>query len=234
MTSPVTHIETTAVVTERSFLREVFAWMLLALGITTGIAIWFHASSNVTAYFNDHPGIFFVSLGAQLAMVFGLSFGMNRISAQMAALLFCVYAALTGFTFSILLEAYTTGSVVGAFAGATGVFGGMALYGYATERDLSSWGAALFGALIGLIVASIAFVFIGGSTFNLVLGFLGVIIFAGLTAYDMQKLKQMAAGDGPLATEDHQQKAAIFGALMLYLDFINIFLSLLRIFGRSN
>jgi FtsH-binding integral membrane protein len=230
MTSEIGHIESAAIVTERSFLRQVFAWMLLALAITTGIAIWFHATGDVVDYFNNHPGIFWAALIAQLAMVFGLSFGINRISPQVATLVFCLYAALTGFTFSLLLEVYTTGSIVGAFAGATGVFGGMAVYGYATERDLSGWGAILFGALIGLIVASIAFAFIGGSTFNLVLGFAGVIIFAGLTAYDMQKLKELNAQG---LSDEHQQKAAIFGALMLYLDFINIFLSLLRIFGRD-
>ncbi|HEY7631882.1 MAG TPA: Bax inhibitor-1/YccA family protein [Thermoleophilaceae bacterium] len=233
MSSPYTHVETapTAVVVERNFLRQVFAWMLLALAITTGIAIWFHATTGVVDYFNDHPGIFWVCLIAQLGMVFGLSFGINRISAQAAAILFCLYAALTGLTFSILLEVYTTSSIVGAFAGAAGVFGGMAIYGYTTERDLSGWGAILFGALIGLIVASIAFIFVGGSTFNLILGFAGVIIFAGLTAYDMQKLKEMSGAEG--LTEDHEQKLAIFGALALYLDFINIFLSLLRIFGRN-
>ena len=230
MAAPYANVETAAIATERSFLREVFAWMLLALAVTTGIAIWFHASGGVLNYFNDHQGIFFACLGAQLAVVFGLSLAINRISAQVATLLFLLYAALTGLTFSILLEVYTTGSIVGAFAGATGVFGGMAVYGYTTERDLSSWGAILFGALIGLIVASIAFLFVGGSTFNLILGFAGVIIFAGLTSYDMQKLKQLNA---QAMSEEHHQKAAIFGALMLYLDFINIFLSLLRIFGRD-
>lgn len=233
MSSSYTQVDTSGAVvaTERSFLRQVFAWMILALAITTGIAIWFHATTGVVDYFNDHPGIFWVCLAAQLAMVFGLSFGINRISAQVAAILFCLYAALTGLTFSVLLEVYTTSSIVGAFAGATGVFGGMALYGYATERDLSGWGAILFGALIGLIVASIAFAFVGGSTFNLILGFGGVIIFAGLTAYDMQKLKQMSGAEG--LSDQHEQKLAIFGALALYLDFINLFLSLLRIFGRD-
>jgi FtsH-binding integral membrane protein len=229
VSAPYANVETAVVATERTFLRHVFAWMVLALAVTTGIAIWFHSTGSVVNYFDDHPGIFFACLGGQLAMVFGLSFAINRISAQTAALLFILYAGLTGVTFSILLEVYTTGSIVGAFAGATGVFGGMALYGYTTERDLSSWGAILFGALIGLIVASIAFVFVGGSTFNLLLGFAGVIIFAGLTSYDMQKLKEMNAQG---LSDEHQQKAAIFGALMLYLDFINIFISLLRIFGR--
>jgi uncharacterized protein len=231
MSSSVTHVEASSVIQERSYLRQVFSWMILALAITTGVAIWFHATSNVVQYFDDHGGVFFIVLGVQLAMVFALVGAINRISAQVAVIVFCLYAALTGLTFSILLEAYTTGSVVGAFAGATGVFAGMAFYGYVTERDLSGLGAILFGGLIGLIAASVVFIFVGGGTFNFILGCAGVVIFAGLTAYDMQKLKQIGAqgleGDG-------EQKAAIIGALSLYLDFINLFISLLRIFGSRN
>jgi FtsH-binding integral membrane protein len=231
MSSPVTHVEAGALVSERSYLRQVFSWMILALAITTGVAVWFAASSNVVDYFDSHGAIFFIVLGLQLAMVFGLVGAINRISAQVAAILFCVYAALTGLTFSILLETYTTASVVGAFAGATGVFAGMAFYGYVTERDLSGWGAILFGALIGLIAASIVFIFVGGGAFNFILGCAGVVIFAGLTAYDMQKLKQIGAQG---LSGDTEQKVAIFGALSLYLDFINLFISLLRIFGSRN
>jgi len=111
------------------------------------------------------------------------------------------------------------------------VFAGMAAYGYATDRDLSSWGGILFGALIGLIVASIVYAFVGGSAFNLIIGIFGVIIFAGLTAYDMQKIKEI--GRQGMGSADTVQKLAIFGALSLYLDFINLVISLLRIFGGS-
>jgi FtsH-binding integral membrane protein len=161
--------------------------------------------------------------------VLALPVVMRRLSAQVAALLFCVYAGLTGVTFAILLAVYTTGSVVGAFGGATGVFGGMALWGYTTKRDLSGWGSILFGALIGIIVASVVFVFVGGSTFNLIIGWAGVIIFSALTAYDMQKLKRI--GESGIGDEETAQKLAIYGALSLYLDFINLVISLLRIFG---
>jgi FtsH-binding integral membrane protein len=162
--------------------------------------------------------------------VFALTWAIQRISASMAALLFCLYAGLTGVVFAVLFQVYTTGSVVGAFAGATGVFGGMAAYGFTTKRDLSGWGAMLFGALIGLIVASVVFAFVGGSTFNLIIGWGGVIIFAGLTAYDMQAIKRMGA---EARDAEATQKLAIFGALRLYLDFINLVISLLRIFGGS-
>jgi hypothetical protein len=153
----------------------------------------------------------------------------QRISVRVAALLFFLYAGLTGVVFSILLDVYTTDSVVGAFAGAAGVFAGMAAVGYTTHTDLSRFRGLLFGALIGLIAASVAFIFTGGSTFNLIIGYAGVLIFSGLTAYDIQRLKATAAQG--FANAESAEKLAIFGALRLYLDFINLFISLLRIFG---
>ncbi|GAC1437709.1 MAG: Bax inhibitor-1/YccA family protein [Solirubrobacteraceae bacterium] len=216
---------------ERHYLRLVFAWMFLALGVTTAVAVWFHASASTSDYFAQHQGLFWVAIAAQLAMVFALSAALNKLSVPIAATMFLLYAALTGFVFSILLDVYSTASVAGAFAGAAGVFAGMASYGYLTERDLSGLGGILFGALIGLIAASIAFVFIGGSTLNLVIGFAGVIIFSVFTAYDIQNIKRLAAGG--FAGEAMEEKAAIHGALRLYLDFINLFISLLRIFGNS-
>ena len=214
-----------------SYLRQVMAWMFLGLAITTGIAVYFSAATDVVDYLDDNPAVLFVLIGLQLALVFGLSFGINRINGAAAALMFCLYAGLTGAVFALILQVYTTSSIVGAFAGAAGVFGGMALIGYTTKKDLSAFGPILFGALIGLIVASIVFMFVGGSTFNLIIGWAGVIIFAGLTAYDMQKIKRMGASN--MGDADTVQKYAIFGALALYLDFINIFLFLLRIFGNS-
>jgi FtsH-binding integral membrane protein len=222
---------TTSAAVERTYLRQVFAWMLLGLALTTGVAIYLSSANNVVDYFDQHSGAFWILLIAQLGVVFGLSFALPRISANTAAVLFCLYAGLTGITFAILFEVYTTGSVVTAFGGATGVFAGMAAYGYTTERDLSSLGGILFGALIGLIVASVAYVFVGGSTFNLIIGFAGVVIFAGLTAYDIQRIKEIGVrGTGDA---DTTQKLAIFGAFSLYLDFINLVISLLRIFGGS-
>jgi FtsH-binding integral membrane protein len=221
--------EATAVVSERVFLRQVFAWMLLGLALTTGVAIYLNSTSNVVDYFDNHGAAIWILFGGQIALVIALSAALPRLSPNTAALLFCLYAGLVGVTFSILLAVYTTGSVVTAFGGATGVFAGMAVYGYTTQRDLSGLGSILFGALIGLIVASIVYAFVGGSTFNLILGFAGVVIFAGLTAYDMQKIKEIGArGAGNAETT---QKLAIIGALALYLDFINLVISLLRIFG---
>jgi uncharacterized protein len=215
-----------------AFLRHVFAWMFLGLAVTTGVAVWFHATGGVAKYFNNNGGVVIGVIIAQLALVFLLSFAINKIPAQLAIFCFLLYAALTGFVFALILDSYTDASIVGAFAGAAGVFGGMAIYGYATKRDLSKFGGILFGALLGLIVASVVFIFIPGSTFNLILGWAGVIIFAGLTAYDMQMIKEMGSESVDEGGQAHQ-KAAIFGALALYLNFINIFLSLLRIFGRD-
>jgi FtsH-binding integral membrane protein len=230
MTSPFAYAAPTAAV-ERTYLRQVFAWMILGLALTTGVAIYLDATANVLDYFESHTGVFWILFIAQIGLVFGLSWAIGRISAGTAALLFCLYAGLTGVVFALLFQVYTTGSVVAAFAGATGVFAGMAAYGYTTDRDLSGWGAMLFGALIGLIVASVVFAFVGGSAFNLILGWAGVIIFAGLTAYDMQSLKRIGAQAG--GDPDATQKLAIFGALRLYLDFINLVISLLRIFGGA-
>jgi FtsH-binding integral membrane protein len=221
----------TSVVAERTYVRQVFAWMLLGLVLTTGVAIYLNATSNVVDFFDNHPAAIWIVFAGQLGMVFTLGLAMPRLSANFAALLFCLYAGLVGVTFSLLLAVYTTGSVVAAFAGATGVFAGMATYGYTTQRDLTSWGGILFGALIGLIVASIAYAFVGGTAFNLILGYAGVIIFAGLTAYDMQKIK--AIGARGAGSAEATQKLAIFGALALYLDFINLVISLLRIFGAG-
>ena len=215
---------------EQTFLRQVFAWMFAAMALTTGVAVWFHADHTFSqSYLQAHSGLFLVAIFAQLGLVIALQAAINRISARTAALLFFVYAALTGAVFSVILTEFTSGTVVGAFAGAAGVFGGMALWGYTTQRDLSGWGGILFGALIGIVVASIVFVFVGGTTFNLILGWGGVIIFSGLTAFQMQMLKRQAqAGFGDAAVAE---KAAIIGALRLYLSFVNLFISLLRIFG---
>jgi hypothetical protein len=221
------------VVVERDFLRQVFAWMFLALALTTGVAIYFHQSNATLNYFESHKAIFYIALFGQLGMVFALSGVLNsqRVSVRVAALIFFLYAGLTGLVFSILLDVYTTNSIVGAFAGAAGVFAGMGAVGYTTKVDLSRFRGLLFGALTGLVAASIAFLFTGGGPFNLVLGYGGVLVFSGLTAYDMQSLKAMRSHG--FANAETAEKLAIFGALRLYLDFINLFISLLRIFGGA-
>lgn len=215
---------------ERAFLRATFAWMFIGVGLTAGIAVWFSNNDALMEKVSTQPGWLIGAMIAQLGVVFGLAFMINRISAGLATFLFVLYAALTGATFSIILGYYSTSSIAMAFAGAAGVFGGMAFWGFATKRDLSGLAPILFGALIGFLVASIVYAFTGGATFNLILGFGGVLIFAGLTAFDVQKIKVYAA---TAMDDESARKMAIFGALQLYLDFVNIFLSLLRIFGSN-
>jgi FtsH-binding integral membrane protein len=221
----------TDAVVERTFLRQVFAWMFLALALTTGVAIWFHETNSALNYFAAHPALFWVAIIAQLGIVIGLRpiTRSPNVSVGVAATLFFVYAAITGVVFSILLAVYTSDTVVGAFAGAAGVFAGMSLVGYTTKVDLRKYSGILFGALIGLLVSLVAWLFIGGSAFNLVIGFAGVLVFACLTAFDIQRLKLMQ--NGGVAAGAAGEKQAIFGALILYLDFVNLFLFLLRIFG---
>lgn len=215
---------------ERVFLKATFAWMFVGLAITTAIAAWFGSNDALRERITQQPGILIGAIIAQVVVVLGLSFAINRISSSTAIFLFALYAALTGVIFSVILSLYSTSSIAMAFAGATGVFGGMAVWGYATSRDLTGFGPVLFGALVGFIVASFVFMFTGGAVFNLVLGFAGVLIFAALTAYDVQRIKRYATAG---MDEESARKAAIFGALQLYLDFVNLFISLLRIFGSS-
>ena len=204
--------------------------MFLGLGVTAGIAAWFSSNQQVMDKLQANPTWMIVAIIVQLGLVMGISFGMNKISSATATLLFMLYAGITGVVFAVILSQFSKGSIAMAFAGASGVFGGMAVWGYTTKRDLSGLGPVLFGALIGLIVASVVFIFVGGQTFNLILGYGGVVIFAGLTAWDIQQIKSFS---GSATDEESGKKLAIFGALSLYLNFINIFLSLLRIFGSS-
>ena len=229
MSSPFASPVDTAAESQRSYLRQVFQWMFLALALTTGVAVYLNATGDVAGYVEDHPNSVWVLFIAQLGLVLFLSFAISRISAGVATALFGLYAGLTGLTFAVIFAVYTPGSVVGAFAGASGLFAGMAIWGYVTDKDLSGWGGILFGAVVGIIVASVAHAFIGGETLNLIIGWAGVIVFSALTAYDMQKLKEIGARG--FASGDEAHKLAIFGALRLYLDFVNLVISLLRIFG---
>lgn len=215
----------------RGFVADVFGWMFVGLGITAGVAALFASSNDMVQYVDDHPGVMIGVVLAQLGLVLGLIFAMNKISASVARLLFCLYAGTVGFTFSLIFQVYTTGSIVSTFIVAAGMFGAAAAYGWVTSRDLTRVGQIAFMALIGLILAMVVNFFLGSSTLDYVVSIVGVIVFTALTAYDLQKIKRTAA----MAQGDSEatRKAAIFGALALYLDFINMFLFLLRIFGSA-
>ena len=214
----------------QTFLASVFGWMFLGLALTAGIAAWVASSTDMIQWFEDHQLVFFLGLIAQLGLVIGISAGINKISYSAAVFMFALYAALNGFLFSILLSVYTTSSIAGAFAVSAGMFGSMAAYGYITKRDLSGMGSILFMGLIGVIIGSIVNLFWANSILYWFVTFAGVVVFCGLTAYDMQKVKKI--GESGLAGDD-LKKASILGALSLYLDFINLFLFMLRIFGSA-
>lgn len=214
-----------------ALMRKVYVWMTLAL-VLTGITAYGVASSpGLMMTIIQTPAIMWGLIIAELAIVIAISAAINRLSLTTATLLFVLYSVLNGATFSLIFAVYTMSSIANVFFITAGTFGVMAAYGYFTKRDLSSWGRLLLMALIGLIIATLVNVFlVKSSGFDLILSYAGVLIFVGLTAYDTQKIKQMLAMQTDMG--EGAQKVALLGALSLYLDFINLFLYLLRIFGR--
>ena len=213
---------------EQGFLTRVFVWMFLGLALTGGIAAWIGTDDVLLTKITESPGIVMGVIIAQLALVLIISFALNKISAALATFLFFLYAALTGVTFAFIFELYTTQSIFTTFLITAGMFGALAFFGAVTKIDLSKVGAIAFAALIGLIIATVVNIFVANSTLYWITTYAGVIIFAALTAYDMQKLKQI--GEQGVGGEQ-ESKLAVFGALSLYLDFINMFLFLLRFMG---
>lgn len=212
-----------------AFMRGVYTWMCAGLGVTT-VAAFYTASSQAMLQFIF--GNTFVLIGlviAQLGIVVGLSGAVKRLSPGAATGLFMLYSALTGVTLSAVLVAYSGAAVFKAFLTTAGMFGAMSIYGWTTKRDLTGWGSFLFMGLIGIIIASVVNIFMASPMLDFVISGVGVLIFTGLTAYDTQQLKAM----GETAPDDAGavRKATILGALRLYLDFINLFLMLLRFFG---
>ena len=210
-------------------MRKVYLWMTFAL-LITGFAAYNVATSEtlLTAILTNKL-LFWGLIIAEFGLVIAISAAINKLSLTVATLLFVLYSAINGVTLSFLLMAFTESSVVNVFLITAGTFAAMALFGYFTKTDLSSWGKYLLMALIGLIIASVVNIFTKSSGLEMILNYLGVLIFVGLTAYDTQKIKVMMlqATD----TGESAQKMALLGALSLYLDFINLFIYLLRIFG---
>jgi FtsH-binding integral membrane protein len=224
------NIVTTAENTSDTLLHKVFGWMCAGLVISSLTAYITAANPAVLNVVLGNQAVFFGLIIVELALVIGLTWAIRRISASTATLLFLLYSFVNGLTLSVFVLVYTDASLASTFLVAAGMFGITAVYGYATKRDLSRWGSILMMGLIGIILAGIVNIFLGNSGLDIVISALGVIIFTALTAYDMQKIKAM----GMMATDDESRaKQAIYGALMLYLDFINIFLNLLRFTGRK-
>jgi FtsH-binding integral membrane protein len=209
------------------FLRSVYGWMCAGLGITALVAYFVAQSPTLVVAIASNRLLFWGLMIAQLGIVFFLSARVEKIAAGTASLLFILYSALTGVTFAFILMAFTGESIATTFMISAGMFGALAIYGTTTSRSLAGWGQFLFMGLVGVVLASFVGIFWQNAGFQFVLGFIGVIVFTGLTAYDAQRLKQMA-----LALPSGQVGSyAIVGALTLYLDFINLFLMLLRFTG---
>ena len=212
----------------QAILRQVYTWMVLGMLITAGVAYVTVSTSLINLAAN--PIILIVAIIAEFGLVLVISRGLNRLSAGTATLLFMLYAALNGFTLSMVLLAFTFGSVFLAFASTAALFGVMSVIGYTTKVDLSKMGTYLMMGVIGLVIAMVINMFVGSSLLDTIISLAGVLIFTALTAYDTQRIGRMAAqmsmnGDAAL-------KFGIFGALKLYLDFINMFLFVLRLTGR--
>jgi len=210
-----------------AFLTQAFVWMFSGLLVTAGVAAVVQSSEQLVEF---AAGNFFILLIVQLGIVLGISAAINRISAIAALGLFFVYAASLGITIGLIVTAYPTASVVTAFLSASAMFGAAALYGATTKRSLAGLGGILFMGLIGIIVASVLNIFLASSTITWAISIVGVVIFTALTAYDVQRIQ---AGDLAARTGS-MEKAAVIGALHLYLDFINLFLFMLRLVGNRN
>lgn len=219
----------------RTFIANVFLLMFIALGVSALFAWQFSINQNLLNYLitpTGLTGLGKITIFAPLGFVLIMSFGYRRLSATALMALFIAYAIINGISFSFILLAFTPGSVLGCFLSASAMFGVMAVMGYTTHQDLTKFGRILMMGLIGTIIAMVINFFLHSSQLDYIISIIGVMVFTGLTAYDVQKLKRIGEGleyDDVSASDT--KKISILGALNLYLDFINIFLFLLRLFG---
>lgn len=208
------------------FFRGVFTWMTLGLAITGLVSYFVAMDKPLVSFLYSHVMVFYLLIGLQLVAVLGLSFGINKLPADISEAIFLAYSALTGVTFSFIFLVYTNQSIGEVFFLTAASFGLLAFLGYTTKRDLTEMGNFMMVGLFAIIIAMVVNFFLHSSTIMYVVSVLGVVIFLGLTAYDMQKLKQIYLSGG-----FDTRKETVLGALMLYLDFINLFLMLLNLFG---
>ncbi len=218
----------------KTFVANVFSWMGVALTITAVVSYIFGTNDDymrllINSEAGGLSGLGYLVMFAPIGFVLAMSLGWQRWSSSVILTLFLSYAVVMGMSLSFIFRIYTGSSIAGTFAVSAGMFGTMALLGYTTKTDLTKLGSLLFMALIGIIIASIVNMFLGSSGLDYMISFLGVIIFTGLTAYDVQKIKRI--GEGVEFGTETTAKLAMMGALNLYLDFINLFLFLLRMFG---
>jgi FtsH-binding integral membrane protein len=214
---------------QQDFLTKVYAWMVGGL-LLTALSAWYVANDAAVLSFVIRYWLFFVI--GEFALVIALSGWVQKMSRSMAALAFLGYSLLNGLTLSIILLSYTGESITKTFIITASMFAALSIYGFVTKRSLSGLGSFMFMGLIGIIIASVVNIFVASSMIQFAISVIGVFVFAGLTAYDTQRLKEMY--EVQFEGDEIAAKGAIIGALMLYLDFINLFLFLLRLFGRRN
>jgi FtsH-binding integral membrane protein len=218
----------------KTFMAGVFGWMTIAMAITAFTAYMFASDMGLMGLLVRPEGgmsmLGWIVMLAPFGFVMLMSMGYQRLSAMVLGLLFGVFSVLMGMSLSFIFLAYTMASIAKTFVITSGMFGVMAIVGYTTKTDLTKFGSIMFMALIGLIIASLVNMFMQSSAMEYIISFAGVIIFTGLTAYDVQKLKKIGSETG--AGGEAVKKVTILGALTLYLDFINLFLFLLRFFGN--
>lgn len=220
--------------TTRTFLSGVFTWMFLALTVTAITAWVFATNESLLSLLINSNGftiLGYIILFAPLGFVLIMGLGFQRLSVTAVTLLFTIYSVLMGMSLSFIFLIYSLGSIATTFAIAAGMFGIMAIAGYTTKTDLTKFGSIMFMGLIGIIIASIVNFFLKSSQFDYIISFIGVLVFTGLTAWDVQKLKRI--GEGTIYGHENTKKLMIMGALTLYLDFINLFLFLLRFLGNK-
>ncbi len=222
-----------AMVKVNSFIRSVYNWMAIGLALTAFTAFYVANSPAILNAIYGNPIALPALIIVELGFVFFLSARIQRIQASTATLLFVVYAVLNGVTLSYIFLAYTATSIVSTFVVCSATFLACSIYGMVTKRDLTSMGGFLMMGLIGIIVASVVNLFVKSTAMGMIISYIGVLVFVGLTAYDTQKLKSMAHTLPDNATGAMVRKGALMGALALYLDFINLFIMLLHIFGGN-
>jgi len=214
----------------RRFFQKVYGWMFLGLIISGITAYWVASNPSLYKFILLNEGIFYSLLIGELALVFGLVWLMKRISANIAIFMFLLYCFMTGLTLSVIFLVFTIESIGLAFFITACMFGIMSIYGYFTKTDLTQIGQVLIMGLFGIVIAGLVNLFLRNTLIDYIVSFIGVIVFTGLTAYDTQKIKKINIIGNEGTPED--TKESIMGALELYLDFVNLFLSLLRLLGK--
>ena len=227
------HSEVRARELVNAFMVKVYNWMAAGLAITGAIAYYVASNEALLRYLVTHQFLFFGLIIAEFVMVIALAGFVRKMSGTTASAVFILYSVLNGITLSTIFLVYARAAIATTFFISAGTFAACSIYGMTTKRDLTSWGGFLFMGLIGIVIASVVNIFVKSSGLSLAISYIGVFVFIGLTAYDTQKIKNLALSRPEGIDSDTEQRGAIIGALTLYLDFINLFLLMLRIFGGS-